>query len=168
LSRVDCRAASKVGSHRRIAFDDLIAYARRMREQQAGALERMADNARELGLEYWWLVIGECWFNWQHFQGVVNLSNMKAKLLLRERRVLEIGFIEVVVWGLSQPMDGSLHRFKYRLAYVVRGECVLRYDNESGKGDHRHSGRTEKPYAFVSVDQLLDDFLRDVARWKGK
>ena len=31
--------------------------------------------------------------------GVVNLSNMKAKLFLRERRVLEIGFIEVVVWG---------------------------------------------------------------------
>ena len=93
---------------------------------------------------------------------------MKAKLLLRERRVLEIGFIEVVVWGLSQPMDVSLHRFRYQLAYVVRGECVLRYDNELGKGDHRHSGRTEKPYAFVSVDQLLDDFLRDVARWKGK
>jgi excisionase family DNA binding protein len=42
----------KVGSHRRIAFDDLMAYAQKMREQQAGALERMADNARELGLEY--------------------------------------------------------------------------------------------------------------------
>ena len=42
----------KVGSHRRIAFGDLIAYARKMREQQAGALDRMADNARELGLEY--------------------------------------------------------------------------------------------------------------------
>ena len=42
----------KVGSHRRVAFDDLIAYAQKMREQQAGALERMADNARELGLDY--------------------------------------------------------------------------------------------------------------------
>jgi len=42
----------KVGSHRRIAFDDLMAYAQKMREQQAGALERMAENARELGLEY--------------------------------------------------------------------------------------------------------------------
>ena len=41
----------KVGLHRRIAFDDLIAYARKMREQRAGALER-ADNARELGLGY--------------------------------------------------------------------------------------------------------------------
>jgi excisionase family DNA binding protein len=41
-----------VGSHRRIAFDDLVAYANRMREKQASALERMADNARELGLDY--------------------------------------------------------------------------------------------------------------------
>lgn len=93
---------------------------------------------------------------------------MKAKLLLRERRVLEVGFIEVVVWALAQPMEGSPHRFKYRLAYVVGGECVLRYDNESGKGDHRHSGRREKPYPFLSIDQLLDDFLADVVRWKEK
>jgi excisionase family DNA binding protein len=41
-----------VGTHRRIAFEDLLAYARKMRENQAAALERMADNARELGLDY--------------------------------------------------------------------------------------------------------------------
>ena len=41
-----------VGTHRRIAFDDLVTYANTMREKQAGALERMADNARELGLDY--------------------------------------------------------------------------------------------------------------------
>ena len=41
-----------VGSHRRVAFEDLIAYARKMREQQESALERMAENARELGLDY--------------------------------------------------------------------------------------------------------------------
>jgi excisionase family DNA binding protein len=41
-----------VGTHRRVAFEDLIAYARKMRERQEAALERMADNARELGLEY--------------------------------------------------------------------------------------------------------------------
>jgi hypothetical protein len=44
---------------------------------------------------------------------------------------------------------------------------VLRYDNEAGKGDHRHVGTKEMPYVFVSVDQLLDDFLADVAAWKG-
>jgi excisionase family DNA binding protein len=42
----------KVGSHRRIALDDLLNYAQKMHAQQAGALERMAENARELGLDY--------------------------------------------------------------------------------------------------------------------
>jgi excisionase family DNA binding protein len=42
----------KVGSHRRIVLEDLLAYATRMREQQAGALQRLAENARELGLDY--------------------------------------------------------------------------------------------------------------------
>jgi len=41
-----------VGSHRRIALDDLLNYANQMRAQQAGALDRMAENARELGLDY--------------------------------------------------------------------------------------------------------------------
>lgn len=91
------------------------------------------------------------------------MSNMKAELLMRERRVLEIGFIEVIVWRLPEPLSGSTHSFKYRFAYVVESECVLRYDNEAGKGDHRHVGAEETPYAFVSVDQLLDDFLTDVA-----
>ena len=96
------------------------------------------------------------------------MSNMKAELLMRERRVLEVGFVEVVVWGLPESLSGSTHSFKYRLTYVVDGECVLRYDNESGKGDHRHMGGKETTYVFVSVDQLLDDFLADVARWKGE
>lgn len=42
----------KVGSHRRVAFEDLVAYAREMRKRQDAALERIADNARELGLDY--------------------------------------------------------------------------------------------------------------------
>lgn len=42
----------KVGSHRRIALDDLLAYERKMRARQSSALERMAENARELGLDY--------------------------------------------------------------------------------------------------------------------
>lgn len=93
---------------------------------------------------------------------------MKAELLMRERRVLEVGFVEVIVWMLPQALSGSTHSFKYRLAYIVECECVLRYDNESGKGDHRHVGTEETAYEFVSVDQLLDDFLADVAAWKGE
>jgi hypothetical protein len=94
------------------------------------------------------------------------MSNMKAELLMRERRVLEVGFIEVIIWRLPEPLGGSTHSFKYRLAYVVDSQCVLRYDNEAGKGDHRHVGTNETPYVFVSVDQLLDDFLAEVATWK--
>jgi excisionase family DNA binding protein len=41
-----------VGTHRRVAFEDLIAYARKVRERQEAALERLAENSRELGLDY--------------------------------------------------------------------------------------------------------------------
>lgn len=92
---------------------------------------------------------------------------MKAELLMRERRVLAAGFVEVVVWRVPAPLGGSTHDFKYRLAYIIDGVCVLRFDNEAGKGDHRHLGALEMPYAFTSVDQLVDDFLSEVARWRA-
>ncbi len=41
-----------VGTHRRVEFSDLLSYAKEMRQRQEKALDRMADNARELGLEY--------------------------------------------------------------------------------------------------------------------
>lgn len=42
----------KVGSHRRIAYDDLVAYKQAMREGQRQALQTLADDAQELGLGY--------------------------------------------------------------------------------------------------------------------
>ena len=77
----------------------------------------------------------------------------------------ESAFAELVLWHLSSPLKGSAHSFKYRLACVVRGECVLRYDNEVGKGDHRHFGKRESVYAFTTPDQLIADFKNDIARW---
>ena len=41
-----------VGTHRRIRFADLIDYAKAIRAKQQEALDKKADNARELGLEY--------------------------------------------------------------------------------------------------------------------
>jgi hypothetical protein len=49
---------------------------------------------------------------------------------------------------------------------VVSGSCVLRYDNESGKGDHKHVGQDENPYSFTTPKALLDDFWNDVDRWR--
>jgi Family of unknown function (DUF6516) len=41
----------------------------------------------------------------------------------------------------------------------------VRYDNERGKGDHRHLGLREEAYVFTTIEQLLDDFERDIANW---
>jgi hypothetical protein len=69
-----------------------------------------------------------------------------------------------VIWQLSQPLPGSAHGYKYRLAMVVDETCVLRYDNETGKGDHIHLGEREVPYHFTTLDQLVEDFWADVAQ----
>ena len=91
---------------------------------------------------------------------------MKAIELVRNRVVFsDVSFAELVLWELSKPLAGSVHRFKYRLAYVVRGVCVLRYDNEAGKGDHRHFSGRERPYAFTDPDALMAAFQTDIARW---
>jgi nitrate/nitrite-specific signal transduction histidine kinase len=91
---------------------------------------------------------------------------MKAVELICTRIVYsESAFAELILWHLPTPVEGSLHMFKYRLAYVVSGKCVLRYDNESGKGDHRHYNGEESAYAFTTPEQVIADFQKDIARW---
>ena len=89
-----------------------------------------------------------------------------ATLVLRTRDAYAGGLIEIVVWAVPQPVPPSDHGFKYRLVFVRGSERVVGYDNERGKGDHRHIGTTEKPYQFVDVPTLLADFMRDVEALK--
>jgi hypothetical protein len=92
---------------------------------------------------------------------------MKAKLLLRQRKVISANaFAELVVWQLPAVAPGSEHAFKCRLAFVVDGVCVLRYDNEAGKGDHRHIGKRENSCQLTTPEKLLSDFWNDVERIK--
>ena len=94
---------------------------------------------------------------------------MKAEVLLDERHIIvENAFVEIVIWRLPRPVRSSAHALKYRLALVVGGACVLRYDNEAGKGDHRHFGDLEMAYKFRSYDQLLVDFWTDVELWRHR
>lgn len=94
---------------------------------------------------------------------------MKAVELVNTRVAYsEWAFAELVLWRLPSPLEGSSHRFKYRLAYVVRGKCVLRYDNEVGKGDHRHFGGRERAYTFTTPERLIADFQKDIARWNDE
>jgi len=68
----------------------------------------------------------------------------------------------MVVWQVLEPVPPSEHSFKYRLVYVCDGTRVLGYDNERGKGDHKHLGQRELLYKFVDIETLMADFLRDV------
>jgi len=88
---------------------------------------------------------------------------MKVELLIRERVVYPDGaLVEMAVWRLPAPTPPSLHRFKYRLVYVVNGRRVIGYDNERGKGDHRHVRGREERFAFSSIDDLLEEFAAQV------
>ena len=91
---------------------------------------------------------------------------MKAASILN-RRVADAngGFAEYVVWLLPEPLPPSGHLYKYRLAYVNDGKCVVRYDNERGKGDHRHFGDEETQYDFSTPRKLVADFEADIVRW---
>jgi hypothetical protein len=92
---------------------------------------------------------------------------MRATLLLRERRILGEGrFADIVIWRLPSPARGSPHAFKYRLAFVVGGVCVLRFDNEAGKGDHKHVGGREEIYLFQDPKRLIDDFWFEIENWR--
>jgi hypothetical protein len=92
---------------------------------------------------------------------------MRAEPLLRERHQLgPEAFVELRIWRVPRRVPGSEHMYKYSLAYVVAGKCVLRYDNEAGKGDHRQMGANETPYAFTTPARLLADFWSDVDQWR--
>ncbi len=87
---------------------------------------------------------------------------MKAVELISTRITYsELAFAELVRLArkrLTQVVESEQ-------AYVVRGNCVLRYDNEVGKGDHRHFGNKESVYVFTTPEQLIADFQNDIARW---
>ena len=72
---------------------------------------------------------------------------------------------EMILWQLPGRAPDRPHGVKYRLYYgLADGTCLVRYDNESGKGDHRHYRGKEQAYRFSSVETLVQDFLADVAK----
>ncbi len=85
---------------------------------------------------------------------------------ITKRRIMRTdnSFVELSIHEVPVPLAGSKHRYKYRLAHIVAGICVMRYDNEAGKGDHKHIGPAELPYTFTDLETLLRDFFADVER----
>ncbi|SFU97454.1 hypothetical protein SAMN02799631_03546 [Methylobacterium sp. 174MFSha1.1] len=94
----------------------------------------------------------------------------KAVLLFSEKRVYQDGAIlQAKLWRLpdAKRVPGSTHTLKYSLYYGRPGHRIVSYDNEAGKGDHVHRGNIETPYQFVSVEQLMMDFLSEVRALRG-
>lgn len=93
---------------------------------------------------------------------------MSAIPLVKLKRVLADGcIIEIRIWRLPAVSSERPHGLKYSLFYGRPGERIVAYDNEAGKGDHRHLREREEPYRFTSMEKLMADFERDVARERG-
>ena len=94
---------------------------------------------------------------------------MKAILIIRDRRILADGaIIEVVIWQVPTPVPPTTHGLKYRLFYGRDGERIVGFDNERGKGDHKHVLGVESPYGFTTLAQLLDDFEAEIVTIRGE
>lgn len=92
---------------------------------------------------------------------------MKSTLIAQAKEIRDDGtIVEIVVWALDEPVPPCSHLYKYRLFFGRSGECFVRYDNERGKGDHRHQGGEESSYGFTALEALLADFERDVSNWR--
>lgn len=87
---------------------------------------------------------------------------MKAELLFRKKEAIDGYTREMIVWRVQKPVKGCRHLFKYRLYFGLEdGTCLVRYDNERGKGDHKHIEGSECPYLFRSMEGVLVDFTED-------
>lgn len=95
---------------------------------------------------------------------------MDARLIYREKYIYSDGSIrEMVLWQLSPKTLDRPHGFKYRLYYGLEdGTCIVRYDNEAGKGDHKHIKEKEENYRFIDVETLIADFLEDIEKARRK
>lgn len=90
-------------------------------------------------------------------------------MLFHQRVDYEDGaIVEMVIWRVSAPVPPSTHGLKYSLFYGRPGLREVGYDNERGKGGHRHFQAAETTYAFTSVEQLMADVWDDVRTLRGK
>jgi hypothetical protein len=88
-----------------------------------------------------------------------------ADLILNRKLHLNDGrIIQIKVWRLPERSPERPHGLKYSLFFGRPGERIVGYDNEAGKGDHRHYGLHEEPYRFSTLEQMIRDFETDVGR----
>jgi len=91
---------------------------------------------------------------------------MKAKLIYQEKFIYADGAIrEMVLWQLPRETSDRPYGLKYRLYYGLDdGTCLVRYDNESDKGDHKHIEGREESFHFEDAETLVADFLEEIEK----
>jgi hypothetical protein len=91
-----------------------------------------------------------------------------AELLFHQRIDYDDGgTVEMLIWGVPSPVAPSSHDLKYSLFYGRPGIREVGYDNERGKGDHRHIRGVETGYRFTTVERLMEEFWTDVRALRG-
>jgi hypothetical protein len=94
---------------------------------------------------------------------------MKATLAFHDKQVLPDGaIVEMKIWQVATSLRGSTHTLKYSLYYGKDNKRLVGYDNERGKGDHRHIEDWQERYVFTSVEQLITGFLADLRGMRGE
>ena len=56
----------------------------------------------------------------------------------------------------------------FKVMHSPGRKCLVRYGNETGKGDYRHIRGKEMPYHFVSLAKLRRDFETDMRKYGGE
>lgn len=98
--------------------------------------------------------------------------NATMKVIIHTRikyKLVDGSTISIVIWLLPAKTQERKHGYKYRLNYSANdGTTIVRYDNETGKGDHKHIGEIETVYEFESIEKLVNDFFSDVRTFGGQ
>jgi len=89
-----------------------------------------------------------------------------SAILIQNRRLHRPDgtIVQIRIWKLPAESDERPHGLKYSLFYGRTGERIVGYDNERGKGDHRHYRDREERYAFTTMEKLIADFWADVRK----
>jgi hypothetical protein len=94
------------------------------------------------------------------------MKQRARQVLSRKLANKDGSILQLVIWELPEQLAGSAHGYKYRFYFGRDGVPIVRYDNERGKGDHRHYGGQQELYRFKDLETLLKDFLNDVSRYE--
>ena len=94
---------------------------------------------------------------------------MKAVRIFYDKTVLPDGaVVQMTMWQLPRSTQERPHGLTCSLFYGGPDGRIVGYDNESGKGDHKHIRDVEMRYKFIDVETMVADFLADVERIRNE